>query len=108
MFENQKVCESITYTAEGPCLAQVAGAGKGHEVAALPDVLALLDLSSGTLVSLDALGCQLQVAAQIGAQGGDYLLALKQNQRNLRAEAEWPPATRPGAGRQATYRCASK
>lgn len=74
--------------AEGLCLAQVAGAGKGHELAALPDLLALLDLSGGALVSLDALGCQPEIAAQIVEQGGDYLLALKQNQRGLRAEAE--------------------
>lgn len=73
---------------EGLCLAQVAGAGKGHELAALPDVLGLLDLSGGALVSLDALGCQPEIARQITAQGGHYLLALKQNQRGLRAEAE--------------------
>jgi len=74
--------------AEGLCLAQVAGVGKGHELGALPQVLALLDLSGGALVSLDALGCQPTVAAQIVQQGGHYLLALKQNQRTLRAEVE--------------------
>lgn len=74
--------------AEGLCLAQVATAGKGRELAALPDVLALLDLSGGTLVSLDALGCQPALAGQIVAQGGHYLLALKQNQPGLYADAE--------------------
>lgn len=74
--------------AEGLCLAQVATAGKGRELAAIPDVLALLDLSGGAVVSLDALGCQPAVAAQIRQQGGHYLLALKQNQATLCAEAE--------------------
>ena len=74
--------------AEGLCLAQVAGAGKGHELAALPELLGLLDLSGGALVSLDARGCQPEIARQTTAQGGHYLLALKQNQRTLRAEAE--------------------
>ena len=74
--------------AEGLCLAQVATRGKGQELAAIPDVLALLDLSGGALVSLDALGCQPAIAAQIVNQGGHYLLALKQNQPSLCAEAE--------------------
>lgn len=74
--------------AEGLCLGQVATAGKGHELAAIPDVLALLDLSGGALVSLDALGCQPAIAGQIIRQGGQYLLALKQNQRGLLAQAE--------------------
>ena len=74
--------------AEGLCLGQVATAGKGRELAAIPGVLALLDLSGGALVSLDALGCQPAIAGQIVAQGGHYLLALKRNQAGLWAEAE--------------------
>ena len=73
---------------EGLCLAQVATAGKGHELVAIPDVLALLDLSGGAVVSLDALGCQPAIAGQIVDQGGYYLLALKRNQPGLWAEAE--------------------
>ncbi|WP_193427140.1 transposase [Hymenobacter lapidarius] len=42
----------------------------------------LLDVR-GCLVSLDALGCQPAIAAQIGKQGADYLLALKGNQGTL-------------------------
>lgn len=94
---------------EGLCLAQVATAGKGHELAAIPDVLALLDLSGGAVVSLDALGCQPAIAGQIVDQGGHYLLALKRNQPGLWAEAEralegvaaqhqamgWPSHNRP-------------
>ena len=73
---------------EGLCLAQVATAGKGHELAAIPDVLALLDLSGGAVVSLDALGCQPAIAGQIVDQGGHYLLALKRSQPGMWAEAE--------------------
>ena len=79
---------SARVRAEGLCLAQVATAGKGHELAALPDVLALLDLSGGAVVSLDALGCQPAIARQILEQGGYYLLALKRHQPGLWAEAE--------------------
>ena len=50
---------------EGLCLAQVATAGKGHGLAAIPDVLALLDLLGGAVVSLDAVGCQPAIAGQI-------------------------------------------
>ncbi|WP_035559885.1 ISAs1 family transposase [Hymenobacter sp. IS2118] len=78
---------SAVASAQGLSLAQVATAGKGHELAAIPDVLALLDVR-GCLVSLDALSCQPAIAAQICQQGGDYLLALKENQATLLAEAE--------------------
>ena len=75
-------------SASGLSLGQVAAAGKGQELAAIPDVLALLDLSGGTLVSLDALGCPPAIAGRIRQQGGDYRLALKGNQAGLRAEAD--------------------
>lgn len=78
---------SAVASANGLSLGQVAGTGKGHELAAVPDLLALLDLR-GALVSLDALSCQPAIAGQIVAQGGDYLLGLKANQASLLAEAE--------------------
>lgn len=55
---------SAVASAQGLSLAQVATAGKGQELAAIPEVLALLDVR-GCLVSLDALGCQPAIAAQI-------------------------------------------
>lgn len=78
---------SAVASASGLSLAQVAGQGKGQELGAVPDLLALLDLR-GALVSLDALSCQPTVAQQIVEQGGDYLLGLKANQPTLLAEAE--------------------
>jgi predicted transposase YbfD/YdcC len=58
---------------------------KSNEIAALPEVPALFDLS-GITVTTDAMGCQKSVAGQIVAQGGDYLLALKGNQGPLHEE----------------------
>lgn len=85
---------SAVASATGLSLAQVAGQGKGQELGAVPDLLALLDLR-GALVSLDALSCQPHVAQQIVDQGGDYLLGLKANQASLLAEAERHTATLP-------------
>lgn len=55
---------------------------KSNEITAIPELLKLLELEGAT-VSIDAMGCQSQIAAQIVEQGGDYVLALKGNQGNL-------------------------
>jgi predicted transposase YbfD/YdcC len=68
-------------------LAQVAVQDKSNEITAIPKVLALLDLR-GALVSIDAIGCQKSIAAQIREGGGDYLLAVKDNQPTLFADVE--------------------
>jgi predicted transposase YbfD/YdcC len=74
-------------TERGLVLAQRATEGKGGELAVLPDLLDGLDLE-GCLVSLDALGCQPEVAQRISGRGGDYLLALKGNRRKAHAEVK--------------------
>jgi predicted transposase YbfD/YdcC len=63
-------------------LGQVAVDGKSNEITAIPKLLELLDLK-GALVTIDAMGCQKEIAAQIIDQGGDYLLAVKGNQEHL-------------------------
>jgi predicted transposase YbfD/YdcC len=63
-------------------LGQAAVADGSHEIAAVPELLKVLDLS-GALVTLDAAGCQKGIAKQVREQGGDYLLAVKGNQPNL-------------------------
>ena len=63
-------------------LGQVSVADGSREIAALPELLRVLDLK-GALVTADAAGCQKAVAAQIRAQGGDYLPAVKGNQPTL-------------------------
>jgi predicted transposase YbfD/YdcC len=63
-------------------LGQVAVADGSHEIAAMPELLKLLDLE-GALVTIDAAGCQKEIVEQIRAQGGDYLVAVKGNQPAL-------------------------
>src|SRR6266566_1103464 len=57
-------------------LAQVAVDGKSNEITAIPEVLQLLDLE-GCLVTIDAMGTQRAIAAQIIEQHADYALTLK-------------------------------
>ena len=66
---------------------QVAVDGKGNEITAIPRLLALLDLGGAT-VTIDAMGCQREVARQVVAGGGDYVLALKDNQPTLHAKVK--------------------
>src|SRR5215213_4940668 len=63
-------------------LGLVAVEDKSNEVTAIPKLLQILDLE-GALVSIDAIGCQKGIAAQIREQRADYLLAVKQNQERL-------------------------
>lgn len=55
---------------------------KSNEITAIPKLLKALDLQDA-LVSIDAMGCQKEIATQIVAQKGDYLLAVKDNQKTL-------------------------
>jgi predicted transposase YbfD/YdcC len=66
-------------------LAQTATAEKSNEITAIPALLALLDLRGAT-VSIDAMGCQREIAQQILDGGGHYLLGLKGNQGTLHAD----------------------
>jgi predicted transposase YbfD/YdcC len=76
------------WAAEGRLtLAQVAVAGKSNEITAIPELLKVLDLE-GALVSIDAMGCQKEIARGVLAAGGDYLLAVKENQPTLHADIE--------------------
>ena len=60
-------------------LGQVAVDGKSNEITAIPPLLELLDLN-GALVTIDAMGCQKGIAADIIGRGGQYVLAAKENQ----------------------------
>ena len=71
----------------GLVLGQVATEEKSNEITAIPELLKMLDLS-GCLVTIDAMGGQTSIAAQIIEQGGDYLLAVKDNQKNLACDIE--------------------
>lgn len=66
----------------GLILGQVATADKSNEITAIPALLETLRLQ-GALVTIDAMGCQSAIAHQIVEGGGDYVLALKENQPAL-------------------------
>ena len=68
-------------------LGQQEVAEGSNEIAALPELLRVLDLK-GALVSIDAAGTQVDLAQQIRAQEGDYLLPVKGNQPTLLAACE--------------------
>jgi predicted transposase YbfD/YdcC len=63
-------------------LGQVAVESKSNEITAIPQLLKMLDVS-GALVSIDAMGCQKEIATQIRAGKGDYVLSVKENQPHL-------------------------
>jgi predicted transposase YbfD/YdcC len=68
-------------------LGQVAVDEKSNEITAIPALLALLKVK-GALVSIDAMGCQKEIAKQIVEQGGDYVLAVKDNQSQLKEDIQ--------------------
>jgi predicted transposase YbfD/YdcC len=63
-------------------LGQVVVDQKSNEITAIPRLLELLDVH-GALVTIDAMGCQKEIAKKIVDGGGDYILAVKENQPNL-------------------------
>jgi predicted transposase YbfD/YdcC len=83
----------------GLTLGQVKVDGKSNEITAIPELLRVLALK-GALVTIDAMGCQKEIAAAIVDKGADYILALKGNQQIAHGEfREYfddavPPGTR--------------
>lgn len=69
-------------TGSGLCLGQEGTRGKGHEIAGIKALLDTLVLK-GCIITIDAIGCQTDIAQKIVDQGGDYLLAVKDNQERL-------------------------
>lgn len=67
---------------QGMTLGQVAVDSKSNEITAIPKLLKMLELK-GAIVSLDAMGCQKEIAEQIVKDNADYVLALKDNHPNL-------------------------
>lgn len=74
-------------TANELVLGQVKVEDKSNEIPAIPKLLELLDIT-GCLVTIDAIGTQTEIAETIVEQGGDYLLAVKENQGQLYADLE--------------------
>ena len=66
----------------GLVLGQVKTSDKSNEIKALPEILKLIKVK-GKMISLDAMGCQRGIATSIVDRGGDYLMAVKNNQPKL-------------------------
>jgi len=69
-------------TANRVSLGQVVTDEKSNEITAIPRLLEILEIK-GCLVTIDAMGCQREIAEKIVAQGADYVLAVKDNQPKL-------------------------
>ena len=68
-------------------LGQVKVDDKSNEITAIPDLLDLLDVT-GCLITIDAMGCQVEIAEKIVEHKADFMLALKGNQPTLEADVE--------------------
>ncbi|MCA9201555.1 MAG: ISAs1 family transposase, partial [Planctomycetales bacterium] len=66
----------------GISLGQLATAEKSNEITAIPELIEQIDLQ-GSIVTIDAAGCQKTIAKKIIEGGSDYVLALKGNQKSL-------------------------
>ena len=66
----------------GLSLGQVACADKSNEITAIPQLLRMVDIQ-GAIITIDAMGTQKAIAAQVIEQKADYVLALKGNQETL-------------------------
>jgi predicted transposase YbfD/YdcC len=69
-------------TEYGLTLGQKAVESKSNEITAIPGLLQTLELR-GKIVSIDAMGCQKEIAKNIVQDGGEYCLAVKENQPKL-------------------------
>lgn len=61
---------------------------KSNEITAIPALLTVLEIA-GCIVTIDAMGCQKDIASAIIARGADYVLALKGNQGGLFEDVQW-------------------
>jgi predicted transposase YbfD/YdcC len=71
----------------GLVLGQVKTDAKSNEITAIPELLKTMDLN-GCVVTIDAMGCQKEIAKDIVGQGADYVFSLKGNQGNLHKDVE--------------------
>jgi predicted transposase YbfD/YdcC len=83
-------------------LGQVKVAEKSNEIVAIPALLDMLAIE-GAIVSIDAIGCQRDIAEKIIAKKADYVLALKGNQGTLREDVELFAAEQKANGFKHTH-----
>lgn len=70
---------------EGLVLGQIKTAEKSNEITAIPELLRVIDLRGAT-ITIDAMGCQTEIAKTIVGGKGNYLLAVKENQPALHTD----------------------
>lgn len=75
-------------TGTGVALGQMRVDEKSNEITAIPKLLELLEIK-GCIVTVDAMGCQKDIAEKIIDKGGDYVLCLKGNQTGLHDDVKW-------------------
>lgn len=66
-------------------LGQTKCSERSNEITAIPELLRMLEVS-GCIVTIDAMGCQREIAGAIVEKGADYILAVKKNQPQLRQD----------------------
>jgi hypothetical protein len=87
---------------EAIALGQVATDVKSNEITAIPQLLEQIELA-GTLITIDAMGCQKAIVEQIVASGGDCVITVKDNQPIRRpfyapkGQHQGSPGHRPGS-----------
>ena len=69
------------------CLGQITVDKKHNEIVAIPKVLEMLAIK-GCVITIDAMGCQKEIARQIIQGKADYVLMVKDNQQELKAQVE--------------------
>ena len=84
-------------TGVGLALGQIKTEKKSNEITAIPKLIDQLDIK-GTIVSIDAMGCQVKIAKKIRSKDADYLLALKGNQESLndKVKNKFSEISKPG------------
>jgi len=85
--QSVKYIVSAWAESNGLVLGQLKVADKSNEITAVPELLRVLELS-GCIVTLDAMGCQKQIAKEIQEADADYVLALKGNQERVHQEVK--------------------
>jgi predicted transposase YbfD/YdcC len=76
---------SAWVSARNVVLGQVKTGEKSNEITAIPELLDSLEVSGDT-ITIDAMGCQTDIAAKIREKGADYVLSVKENQPGLYRE----------------------
>jgi predicted transposase YbfD/YdcC len=85
--ESPKYIVSAWAEQNGLVLGQLKVADKSNEITAVPELLRVLELS-GCIVTVDAMGCQKNIAREIVEADADYVLALKGNQEKVHEEVK--------------------